>query len=127
MNDLNLAATTSTPHVRTDWDAGVLHLSGDSYPENAFELYQPVFDWVKAYLAASDRPLHLDFALVYLNTSSVRMMMDILDTVEDAFLHGRDVSLIWRYAADNERVAELAEEFHEDCSFPFTIRANELS
>jgi hypothetical protein len=27
----------------------------------------------------------------------------------------------WSYDPDNERVGELAEEFREDCTFPFTI------
>ena len=125
MNDLNIAASASTPHIRTDFSSGVLHLSGDSYPENAFEFFQPTLDWVNGFLNETQRPLRLELALLYLNTSSIRIMMDIFDCAEAAFLSGRDVSLVWRYQPENERVAELAEEFKEDCSFPFDIMTTE--
>ncbi|MGL6071936.1 biofilm regulation phosphoprotein SiaC [Craterilacuibacter sp.] len=125
MNDLNIAATASTPHIRTDFSNGVLHMSGDSYPENAFEFFQPTLDWVNAFLGETQHPLRLEFALLYLNTSSIRIMMDILDCAEEAFQDGRDVSLVWHYQPQNERVSELAEEFKEDCTFPFNITAAE--
>lgn len=121
MNDLNISATQSTPSVSADFERGVLHMRGDSYPENSFELFGPVIRWVEEYLSITDKPLRLELELLYLNTSSVKAMMDILDLVEEAYRDKRDVSLRWVYDQQNERVAELAEEFKEDCSFPFEI------
>ncbi|VFR17173.1 FIG057251: Fe-S oxidoreductase [plant metagenome] len=121
MNDLNISATQSTPSVSADFERGVLHMRGDSYPENSFELFGPVIRWVEEYLSSTDKPLRLELELLYLNTSSVKAMMDILDLVEEAYRDKRDVSLRWVYDQQNERVAELAEEFKEDCSFPFEI------
>jgi hypothetical protein len=121
MNDLNISATQSTPSVSADFERGVLHMRGDSYPENSFELFGPVIRWVEEYLSSTDKPLRLELELLYLNTSSVKAMMDILDLVEEAYRDQRDVSLRWVYDQQNERVAELAEEFKEDCSFPFEI------
>lgn len=121
MNDLNISATQSTPSVSADFERGVLHMRGDSYPENSFELFGPVIRWVEEYLGSTDKPLRLELELLYLNTSSVKAMMDILDLVEEAYRDKRDVSLRWVYDQQNERVAELAEEFKEDCSFPFEI------
>ncbi|VFR44798.1 FIG057251: Fe-S oxidoreductase [plant metagenome] len=121
MNDLNISATQSTPSVSADFERGVLHMRGDSYPENSFELFGPVIRWVEEYLSSTDKPLRLELELLYLNTSSVKAMMDILDLIEEAYRDKRDVSLRWVYDQQNERVAELAEEFKEDCSFPFEI------
>lgn len=121
MQNLTIPGTSSTPAITTDADAGLLLMSGDSYPENAFEFFTPVLDWVRAYLEQNDRALKLELALLYLNTSSIRILMDILDQLEDAHQAGGKISLSWRYAPENERVAELAEEFREDCSFPFDI------
>ncbi|SOE47115.1 biofilm regulation phosphoprotein SiaC [Orrella dioscoreae] len=121
MNDLNISATQSTPSVSADFERGILHMRGDSYPENSFELFGPVIRWVEEYLGSTDKPLRLELELLYLNTSSVKAMMDILDLVEEAYRAKRDVSLRWVYDQQNERVAELAEEFKEDCSFPFEI------
>lgn len=121
MNDLNIESTQSTPSIRTDRQAGVVSMRGDSYPENSFELFSPVMDWIEAYLRDGERKLVLDLHLLYLNTSSVKAMMDIFDMLEEAHRRGREVEVNWYYDEQNERVAELAEEFKEDCSFPFRV------
>lgn len=121
MNDIDFTQTSSTPQVRTDMRDGRLAMAGDSYPENPFEFFQPIIDWVDAYLNEGDRPLACNLELVYLNTSSIRAMMDIFDRLEEAHGTGRQVSIRWTYEPENERVGELAEEFKEDCSFPFVI------
>ena len=96
-------------------------MRGDSYPENTFEFFAPLTGWIRDYLKQPEKPLRLELHLLYLNTSSVKVMMDIFDMLEDAHAQGRDVSTKWYYDDDNERIAELAEEFKEDCSFPFQI------
>lgn len=122
MSDLHIPGTQSTPAIQGDWQAGRLSMQGDSYPENSYELFGQVIDWVERFLADGQRPLELDLRLLYLNTSSIKAMMDILDLLEEAHQGGRPVNLRWHYDRRNERVAELAEEFREDCSFPSPSR-----
>lgn len=121
MQDLNVAGTDAIPSIKADWQAGCLEMKGDSYPENAFELYQPVIDWIGAFLKSANRPLQLRLQLLYLNTSSIRAMMDMLDQLEEAHQQGKPVGLKWLFERENERVAELAEEFREDYTFAFDI------
>lgn len=121
MDNLDIAQTSSSPTIRADWAAGLIVMRGDSYPENSFELFQPLIDWVSAFLAQAGRPLRLELELLYLNTSSIRALMDILDLLEQAHRKGGTVGVRWVYDPDNERVAELAAEFKEDCTFPFDI------
>lgn len=121
MNDLNVSGTQSSPSVVADSTAGQLEMRGDSYPENSFEFFAPVIRWVEEYLEDSDKPLRLELYLLYLNTSSVKAMMDIFDLLEDAHKNSRKVSVNWYYDSENDRIAELAEEFKEDCTFPFEI------
>lgn len=125
MNDLTIVSTQSTPLIETDSTRGVIYMEGDSYPENSFEFYGDLVGWVTAYLQENSRPLVLELALLYLNTSSIKVMMDIFDELEEAHQAGRDITVNWRYDSDNERVAELAEEFKEDCSFSFNIIGQE--
>lgn len=127
IQDLNIPGSPSTPAIQSDWQAGRLSMQGDSYPENSYELFRQVTDWTEAYLARATAPLVLDLELIYLNTSSVKAMMDIFDLLEDAHQSGREVGVIWRYDSRNERIAELAEEFKEDCSYPFAITAMQAS
>lgn len=121
MTDFSIAGTQSTPEIRSDWEAGVLYMQGDSYPENSFELFGQVLDWIEQFLREADRPLTLELHLLYLNTSSIKALMDIFDQLEAAHGEGKPVQVKWLYDPRNERVAELAEEFKEDCTFPFDI------
>lgn len=120
-NDLDITGSQSTPTIVSDWRAGLLTMQGDSYPENSFELFDRVIDWVERFLSEAARPLTLELKLVYLNTSSVKAMMDIFDLLEEAHQGGRGIQVTWHYDPRNERIAELAEEFREDCTFPFAI------
>ena len=126
MNNIELSATASTPSVTTDGAAGTMEMRGDSYPENSFEFFAPLVEWVQNHLKTPDASLRLDLYLLYLNTSSVRAMMDIFELLEDAHDSSHAVSVQWFYDEDNERIAELAEEFKEDCSFPFEILPNSV-
>ena len=120
-SDFSIEGGASSPSVQTDWANGSLCLQGDSYPENAYEFYNPVFEWVQRFLSRADRAFILELQLLYLNTSSIKSLMDILDLMEDAHRRGQVVGVNWYYDLRNERVFELAEEFKEDCSFPFHI------
>lgn len=121
LEDLSLAPTASSPLVRSDGEAGTLLLSGEAYPENSFEFFQPILAWVADFLERDDRPLQVELRLTYLNTSSIKCMMDLLDAMEEAHLSGRAVSLTWCYDPENDRALDLAEEFKEDLSLPFHI------
>ncbi|WP_313702299.1 biofilm regulation phosphoprotein SiaC [Achromobacter sp.] len=121
MKDLNIPGTQSTPAITADVAGGVLAMRGDSYPENSFELFGPVIEWVESYLQDNEAPLKLELELLYLNTSSIKSVMDIFDVLEAAHRKDREVSVTWFYDMRNERVGELAEEFKEDCTFPFSV------
>ena len=127
MKTLSILGSQSTPTVTGDWEQGRLIMQGDSYPENSFEFFAQIIAWIERYLKTKEAsaPLSLELRLVYLNTSSVKAMMDIFDLLEDAHKQGRPVSVNWYYDPRNERVVDLADEFREDCSFPFEIVAHE--
>lgn len=124
MNDLHIPGSQSTPHVTANFVQGRLFMGGDSYPENSFEFFTPVIHWIEKFLSNQSAPLCLELGLVYMNTSSVKAMMDIFDLLESAHGKGRAVRVDWFYDAQNERVKELAEEFREDYTFPFLIAAH---
>ena len=121
MKDLLIPQTASTPAITTDFKKGLVTMAGDSYPENPFEFFQPLIDWIDGFLKQQSDSFSLALDLVYLNTSSIRAMMDIFDRMEAAHQAGMTIGVRWTYDQDNERVGELAEEFKEDCTFPFVI------
>ena len=120
-SNLSLAASPSTPAVTADWDAGVLSMVGESYPENTYEIFDEIISWVESYLGECERPLRVELQLNYLNTSSIRAMIDIFDRLQAAHDSGRSLTVNWLYDSRNPRSAEMGEEFKEDYTFDFSI------
>ena len=120
MNLLDIPATTSTPRISFEPATNRLLLCGESYPENSFSFYAAIFAWLKEHLA-SGRALTLDIDVAYMNSSSTKCMLDLLDLLEESFRKGRQVEIFWRYDRENPRSFDLAEEFREEVTFPFTI------
>ena len=119
--NLSVPGSQSTPSIRADWKAGVVVMSGESYPENSFELYDQLIQWISSYLNSSEHSLTLELHLNYLNTSSIRFMIDIFDLLESAFEDGKEVLVQWMFDDRNPRSSELGAEFKEDYTFPFLI------
>lgn len=122
MHDLHIPPTPSTPQIIARGETGQMHIKGDAYPENAHDLFGKIIDWIERHLAsASAQVLHMELELVYLNTSSVRAMMDIFDELEVAHARGDDISVVWYFDIANSRAGDLAQEFKEDYTFPFQV------
>lgn len=121
MNNLSLAATAATPAVDFDATTGILAISGESYPENAFEFFRPLLTWTAGFLKESTGSATAEIALSYLNTSSIKSVMDLLDLLEEAHRGGRQVSVRWSYRKENDRALEMIEEFKEEVTLPFFI------
>jgi len=121
--NLSVPATQFSPGVEGDWQAGKLVMIGESYPENTYEFFAKIIEWTEKFLAQSQRALELELQLSYLNTSSIRTMIDIFDLLQEASDDGQSVNVSWLYDSRNPRASELGEEFKEDYSFPFEIRA----
>ncbi|GAB6181309.1 DUF1987 domain-containing protein [Desulfotomaculum defluvii] len=127
MNRLHIEGTKSTPTVTLDSEKNVLSLQGQSYPENAFKFYEPIFRWVDDYLEKlnTDALVQIDFNLPYINTSSSKCIMMLLEKLDKAYLSGNNITLNWYYNEDNESELECAEEFKEDLGLPFNIIVRE--
>jgi hypothetical protein len=122
MQNYEKAATVSTPWVRLDPERGRIDLVGDSYPVNSFEFYHPIVQWLGEFLAQSRQAVHVELELTYVNTGSIKSMLDLFDLLEDAFQAGCPVTVLWKYDSRNQRALETAEEFSEDVSFPFVTQ-----
>lgn len=123
MQDLIIEATNSTPAVECMAEARSVTLSGESYPENSFEFFVPVLEWLQAALKDNQGGVTLNISLSYLNTSSIKCLIDMLEMLEDSHKAGAKVAVKWSYDEDNDRALEMAEEFREDITLPFDIVA----
>jgi len=112
MKNLNISATANSPEILYDNDKKILFISGDSYPENAFEFYKPLFNWLNDYLDHSADSLQINISLHYFNSSTSKILYDFLDQLEEA--NRNNLSIRWYHDPENELTMEAGEEFQED-------------
>jgi hypothetical protein len=62
--------TEKTPQVDFNYLTGELILAGKSIPENATEIYEPLFNWVCEYSKNARQTTNLRLNLEYFNTAS---------------------------------------------------------
>ncbi|KEA64667.1 Fe-S oxidoreductase [Marinobacterium lacunae] len=113
METLRLEATQYTPEIVLD-PAGVIAFSGKSYPENTFDFYQPVMDWLEQYFSSElpERTV-VNMEIIYFNSSSSKLFFDMFDLMEEASAeHALEVN--WIYDPENESAREAGEDFIED-------------
>lgn len=123
MEMLYIEGTKSTPEIKFDPLQNKICMKGQSYPENAFKFYEPIFVWVDAYLEQLEQEVvvELYFHMPYINTSSSKCMMMFLEKLDEAHQVGKKIIIRWYYDKENETALECAEEFKEDLTLPFEI------
>ena len=119
MDNLIIEETNYTLKVSLDAESGVLDFSGASYPENAMEFFEPIINWLKEYLSDTETKVFLNLKLNYLNTSSTKCILDIIELLEQYYNNGRAAEVNWFYAKDDEDILETGEELAEDFNLPF--------
>jgi hypothetical protein len=115
MQNLEIPATARTPAVTFDFGQHHLKLIGESYPEDVTEFYNPIFKALDAYLATLNQgKCRFDFELIYLNSSSAKAIMMLMDKLDAAAANGASVDVFWYYDREDDTMQELGEEFGED-------------
>lgn len=115
MENLLIQGTKYTPDIAFDDGRHILRIKGYSYPENAAAFYEPVLNWLKTYLEQPHTPpLHLDLEMIYFNSSSSKILLDLFDLLDQYARQGCAVSVNWIYDEDNESAYECGVEFEED-------------
>jgi deoxyribodipyrimidine photolyase len=123
MKNLEIPKSKTTPEILFNLSTNELSIKGESFPENTSEFYAPVFEWLEQYLnTLTDQVVIVNIELVYFNSSSSKVLMDLFDMLEDAVQDGKVITVNWRYDEDNEMAAEYGEDFMEDLeNLPFHL------
>ena len=113
MEPLKLAATQYTPEIILD-PAGTIFMAGKSYPENTFEFYKPVMEWLENYFDgnASDKTT-VNMEIIYFNSSSSKLFFDLFDLLDEN-KDNHTIEVNWIYDKENENAEEAGEDFIED-------------
>nr|WP_320115876.1 DUF1987 domain-containing protein [uncultured Desulfuromonas sp.] len=113
MEKLSLTATQYTPEIIMDPD-GIISMMGKSYPENTFEFYRPVMEWVESYFDGSPaEKTIINMEIIYFNSSSSKLFFDFFDILDEQH-ENYDIEINWIYDSENENAKEAGEDFIDD-------------
>ncbi|MDR3586351.1 MAG: DUF1987 domain-containing protein [Desulfosporosinus sp.] len=126
MEHLYIEATKATPEVNFNPDSKTLSIKGQSYPENAFKYFEPLIKWLDEFILQVEdgEQTQLELSLPYINTSSSKCIMMILEKFEEAVGTGKNIVVNWFYDVENESELECAMEFKEFADLEFNIIPN---
>ncbi len=115
MENLEIQATKSSPEINFNSDNYTLSMIGESYPENTSQFYEPVYQWLESCTESlGEEKLVFNIELIYFNSSSSKVLMDLFDILEDASDDGKNIIVNWIYDEENDSALEYGEEFAED-------------
>jgi len=119
METLTIEQTDDSPLIVLDKENDRFEISGKSLPEDVVEFYQPVLDWLKAYRKQPNPKTEFNFKLIYFNTASSKLILDILMMLEEMATEGHDVLVRWLALQSDEDMQEAGKEYEEMVDVPF--------
>lgn len=115
MDDIKIEATERTPEIDFQFTANRFAIRGESYPEDVATFFGPVINKLNSHLATvTSGTVEFDFELIYFNSSSAKVLMDLFDSLESLAAGGVAVAVNWHYDAEDDTMEELGEDFAED-------------
>lgn len=115
MNTLAIEKTERSPEIHFDFDKNQYMIRGESYPEDVNEFYGPVMEKLEKHFSQlKGTCINFTFELIYFNSSSAKILMNLFDLLDDTAKDGNKVHIVWEYEEDDDNMEELGEEFCED-------------
>ncbi len=119
MNALLIEEKISTPKVVLDKDKGLFEISGHSLPEDVLDFYTPIIKWIEEYLKQPNKQTQFHFRLIYFNSSSSKIILDLLNILNEAALKGIEIEIFWHYLEMDEDMLATGKEFNKILNMPF--------
>jgi len=119
MEVIKIKGTDDTPTIILDKDGGIFEISGRSLPEDVTTFYEPILNWLDDYQEEANDQTAFSFKLVYFNTASSKLILDILMKLEEMHENGNSVLIKWFFPEDDEDMEEAGEEYADIVDVPF--------
>jgi len=120
MEPLIIQATEDTPEIVFDPNQNIFKISKISVPEDAYEFYYPIIQWIRDYSSSPLTETLLEFDLEYVNSASAKQLIQLLLALEDLNKSNK-VMIKWYYEAIDEDMQMLGKRFKNlaDIDFEF--------
>ncbi|MGD1841457.1 MAG: DUF1987 domain-containing protein [Thermonemataceae bacterium] len=121
MENINIDATSKTPRVSFNYHTGILEITGRSIPENSYQFYEPLLEWLDKYQETPKDKSIFTFKLDYFNTSSSMYILGILKKLEKIYLEGKKAEVKWYYDVDDEDMLQTGEDLKQIVKVPIEM------
>ena len=119
MEVIKIIGTDDTPSVTLDAQNEIFEISGRSLPEDVAAFYEPILDWLDRYAEEPNEKTVFNFKLVYFNTASSKLILDILLKLEEMHEDDKEILIKWHFPEDDEDMEEAGEEYADIVEVPF--------
>ncbi len=125
MDALVIESGAETPEIILDKRTNTFRFAGKSLPENPITFYNPVLQWLDQYSYEPNNDTKVDFMMMYFNTSSSKILLDIMKRFEVIKKSGHNVEINWMFREDDEDMQEAGEIYAERVDIPFNLIAKD--
>ena len=124
METIRQEGSLTTPSVLLDPVQGLIELKGKSIPENSFEFYEPLYEWLNEYMEDPQKETKVTLVMEYFNTSSSKEFMKFFQRLDDFHKSGKtSISIQWFHEVDDEEMMEMGENLKREVDIPLEIIA----
>ena len=120
MENIRIEKTQKTPLIILE--NGYIRLSGHAIPQNAREVFGICFQWLEEYLKSPAQETKVDLFFEYINTSSIRCIVDILILLckipEES---SKTIEVNWYYEDNDDEAYDLGSYIQANMEVPFNI------
>src|ERR1700693_3792540 len=100
MDPINIAKTARTPRIDFDFAGNQFVIAGESYPEDVSAFYGPLLQQMTDFFdELSNAEVSFRFELIYFNSSTAKIVMELFEALEEAAASGNQVVITWVYEA----------------------------
>lgn len=119
MAPLVIEKEPNTLRIVLDKEKNEFLFEGRSLPENTVKFFEPVMDWLKEYKEDPNEETVVNMNFIYFNTSSAKLLLEVLREFEAVQKLGKPVKIIWHYMVEDYDIQEAGEEYSTMVDMPF--------
>jgi len=121
--DLIIEATRTSLGIEYLYSKGLLRLSGDSYPENAADFFQPLLQWVNEYVRVPHEQTTVEFRVKYFNTSSSRYIFQIMEILHTFEARDNAVKVVWISQGQDDDMLDTWRELMDELEMAYAVES----
>ncbi len=119
MENFMRSSSTKTPEIDFRVN-GNFKISGNSYMEHPIKFYAELMEWLELFLAQNTAPVYLDVYLIYINTSSTKVILKLMNLINAT--SKSELKVTWKYQIDDGQMLELGKDFEKITQHNFDFK-----